>query len=172
VHKIAEAAPVAFTVLILATARFTEVGYRRELRIEWATWRQGLGIILIRTYFGRTGVPPLVEIIDSCLSFGFPFITRINIANEVVTDIVTDLETRVVSFKWDTKASTDMKLKKIAKLAQFTDLSIEMSATPSIIWALGGLLFTYQYKSSKTASKPSCNSFSLSLQLGSFAGLW
>jgi len=40
-HKIAEATPVAFTVLILATARFTEVGDRRELCIEWAAWRQG-----------------------------------------------------------------------------------------------------------------------------------
>ena len=63
----------------------------------------GLGaelvIILISAYFGRTGIPPLVQIIDSRLSFGFPLIPRINIANEVVTDIVTDLETRLVSFK-------------------------------------------------------------------------
>ena len=56
-------------------------------------------IILIRTYVGRTSIPPLVQIIDSRLSFGFPFIPRINIANEVVTDIVADLEKRVVSFK-------------------------------------------------------------------------
>lgn len=54
---------------------------------------------MIRTYVGRTGIPPLVQIIDGRLSFGFPFIPRINIANEVVTDIVADLETRVVSFK-------------------------------------------------------------------------
>ena len=58
-----------------------------------------LVLILIRTYFGRTGIPPLVQIVDSRLSFRFPFIPRINIANEVVTDIVADLETRLVSFK-------------------------------------------------------------------------
>jgi len=58
----------------------------------------GLVIILKRTYVGRTSIPPLVQIIDSRLSLGFPFVPRINIANEVVTDIVADLETRVVSF--------------------------------------------------------------------------
>jgi hypothetical protein len=53
--------------------------------------------MLIRSYFGRTSIPPLVQIIDSCLGFGFPFIPCINVTNEVVTYIVADLEMKEAS---------------------------------------------------------------------------
>jgi hypothetical protein len=34
-HEIAEAASIAFPVLILATASLTEIGYGGELCVEW-----------------------------------------------------------------------------------------------------------------------------------------
>lgn len=37
-HEVAEPAAIAFTVLILAAACFSEVGYRRKLRIQRSTY--------------------------------------------------------------------------------------------------------------------------------------
>jgi len=85
VHKVAEATAVTLAVLVLTATSFAKICHRRKFGIE-------------RT----TCVPALVAVVNGSLCFGFPFVSCINISNEVISHIV-----------------ANMKLKEMTKLCQF-----------------------------------------------------
>ena len=45
----------------------------------------------------RTSIPAIIQFIDCSLRFGFPFVARIHIANQMITNVVTYLSRREVS---------------------------------------------------------------------------
>ena len=47
----------------------------------------------------HTCIPTIIQVIDGSLSLCFPFITRIYIANEVITNVVTHLD-KVRDSQW------------------------------------------------------------------------
>lgn len=73
-HEIAMSPPCAFTHLVLSTTRFSEI-------------RDGAEFAMKR--FG--GVPSIVERVDGRLRFRFPFVARVYVALEVITDVVADV---------------------------------------------------------------------------------
>lgn len=70
-HKVAEPPSVALAILVLTTAGFSEVGDRAELGVEWAS-----------------GVPTVVEFFGRGLSLGLPLVSGVDVADEVVADVV------------------------------------------------------------------------------------
>jgi len=73
-HEVTESAPVAFAHIVLSTTRFPEVGDGREFCKEWAT-----------------GIPPLIESIDSDLSLVLPVVSGIDVTDEMVADVIADM---------------------------------------------------------------------------------
>jgi len=75
-HEIAKPSAVAFSIFILPAACFPEVGDWRQLSVKRAT-----------------SIPAFVQVIYRALCLCLPLVSRINVANEVVSNVVTDLET-------------------------------------------------------------------------------
>jgi hypothetical protein len=69
----------------------------------------------------RTSIPAIVQTIDCDLRFGFPFVARIHVANQMIAYIVTYL-TRAgsVAYKENERTSTHMQFEKVSKLGKFT----------------------------------------------------
>lgn len=94
-HEIAKSSSVAFSILILSTAGFPKVCDRGKLRVQRTAYVGSIGMI---SESGRQGdgkvhtcVPAVIQIIDGSLCLGFPFISRIYVANEVVPNVVAHL---------------------------------------------------------------------------------
>jgi len=105
VHEVAEPAPSALCIFILPTARFAKVGDWREFGVQWSAC-----------------IPSVVEVVHGSLRFGFPFVSCIDIANKVVTDIV-----------------THVKLQEMPKLRQFAVQILVHSVKPLLQLLLGQL---------------------------------
>ena len=145
-HEIAKSASVAFSVFVLSTAGFSKICDRRKFCIQWAALLRSVRVI--STSDGQvngkvhTCIPPIIQVINGSLSLGFPFISRIYVANKVISDVVAHLSG--ISF---------------GRRKELEKLTCNSSKCPN--------LANSQYRSSYTASKPSCNSCSDNLQTGS-----
>jgi hypothetical protein len=146
VHEIAKSSSVAFSILVLSTTGFPKVCDRGKLRIQRTAYLRSVGMI---SESGRPGdgkvhtcVPAVIQVINGSLCLRFPFISRIYVANEVVSNVVAHLG-RMSLGRWK----------------GWKGLACNSSKCPN--------LANSQYKSSYTASKPSCNSCSDNLQTGS-----
>ena len=99
-HKIAEASPIAFSILILPTTCLAEVRDWGELCVEWST-----------------RIPPVIQVLNSSLCFRFPFEASVHVADQMVTNVVTYLFRDVLAVaKILTIDHTYMKLEKVPKL--------------------------------------------------------
>jgi hypothetical protein len=75
VHEIAKPASVAFAVFILATTCFTEVSDGGQFCVQWSA-----------------RIPAIVQIIHSSLRLCFPFVSGVNVPNQVVADIIANMQ--------------------------------------------------------------------------------
>jgi len=75
VHKVAKATAITFAVFVLTATGFAKIRHRRKFGIERATC-----------------IPAFVAVVNSSLCFGFPFISRIDIANEVIPHVIADMK--------------------------------------------------------------------------------
>jgi len=78
-HEIAEPSTVAFTIFVLPAARLAKVCDGRQFGVERAT-----------------SIPAFVEIIHSCLGLRFPFVSGIDISNQVVSNVVAHMQLQQV----------------------------------------------------------------------------
>lgn len=145
-HEVAKSSTIAFSIFVLSTAGFPKVCDRGKFRVQWTSL---LSSVRVASESGtqandkaHTCIPAVIQVIDGILCLGFPFIPRIYVANKVVTYVVAHLN-RISFGRW-----------KALKV-----LTCNSSKCPNFA--------NSQYKSSYTASKPSCNSCSESLQTGS-----
>lgn len=74
-HEIAKATTVTFAIFILPTACFSEIRDWGEFSVKWATC-----------------IPPVIQIVDSGLSFVFPFKPSIHVSNQMITNVVADMK--------------------------------------------------------------------------------
>lgn len=74
-HKVAKAAAIAFAVFVLAAARLPEVRDGGQLGIK-------------RT----AGIPTLVQVVHSSLRLSLPFVSSINVSDEVVSNVVANMQ--------------------------------------------------------------------------------
>lgn len=79
-HEIAEASSIAFSVFILSAAGLTEVRDWGEFCIQRSTC-----------------IPPVVQVLNRGLSLSFPFKTGVNVTNEMIANVITDVELEQVS---------------------------------------------------------------------------
>jgi len=80
VHEVAKTTTVALPVLVLATACLAKVGHWRKLGIK-----------------GPSSIPSIVEIINSGLGFRFPLVSRVDVTNQMVSNVVTHVQFQQVA---------------------------------------------------------------------------
>ena len=143
-HEIAKSSSVAFSIFVLSTTGFPKVCDRGKLRVQRTAYLRSVKMIAGRGGKVHTCIPAVIQVINGSLCLGFPLISCIYVADKVVPNVVAHLAGRRISLgRW--KASRG--------------LTCNSSKCPN--------LANSQYKSSYTASKPSCNSCSDNLQTGS-----
>jgi len=70
-HEVAEASSIALSVFVLSATRLAKVRDWGELCVQRST-----------------GVPPVVQVLNSSLCFCFPFETSVHVADQMVTHVV------------------------------------------------------------------------------------
>lgn len=119
-HEVAEASSIALPVFVLSAARLAKVRDRGELCVQRST-----------------GVPPVVQVLNSSLRFSFPFETSVHVADQMVTHVVAYLLTIVSAITRMMKDYTHMKFKKVSKLRQLA-VQVLVNRVKSLLKLLRG----------------------------------
>lgn len=98
--------------LLLETARRRGVGLQHNVRLQPALGKENGGL--------RTCIPTFVQIIDSCLCFRLPLVSRIDISNQMIAHIVADLKVKTISHLSPGKVFiAHMQFKQMPELRKF-----------------------------------------------------
>jgi len=106
VHEVAKSSSITLSIFVLPTTRLAEIRDWGEFCIEWPS-----------------RIPPVVQVLNSSLRFCLPFEAGIDVADQMVTNIVTYLfriALEIVKMLAKIWGTTHMKLEKVPKLRQFT----------------------------------------------------